>query len=235
MTFGVKPSRNRSRADDQRGAVLVEAAMIFMLLFMIIFGIVEFGLQLKDSQSITNAVRAAVRSASADPRDANNTYNTVAVTAEAAGQKALGAAAPQILWVYKADPATGYAIGDSPAGSFTSCTYCEIYNWDRSQSPPAWKCVSGCAADGSASSWLSKGSGSDPSAQYVCTSDPTGGTVTFKAGTNTTGAYSGPDTIGVYLKITHQNITGFFGSTKTMTDHAVARLEPVALNEACWG
>ena len=220
----------------ERGAVLVEAAMVFMILFTIVFGVVEFSLQLKDSLSVTNAVRSAARSASADPRDTNNTYNVVAVNAETAAQAAVGATAPQVLWIYKADPATGYAIGDSPAGSFSSCTYCEIYNWDTTKTPAAWKCVSGCASNGAATSWQSYGTGTTSSAQYVCLQAPPNGSgFAAQPGTNTSGSYAGPDTIGVYVRISHKNITGLFGATKTITDHAVARLEPVALNVACWG
>ena len=36
------------------------------------------------------------------------------------------------------------------------------------------------------------------------------------------------DQIGVYLKVKHPYVTKMFGSTITLTDHAVFRFEPVA-------
>ena len=44
-----------------------------------------------------------------------------------------------------------------------------------------------------------------------------------------------PDSIGIYLKATHKMITGLFGSTKTLTDHTVFRLEPVPTGQTCSG
>jgi len=221
---------HRGRPDRQRGAVLVESALVFGLLFTIIFGIVEFGLQFKDSLAISNAVRAGARSASAGSRVSS--YNVLAVNAVTTGQAAVGNAAPQVLWIYKADPATGYPVGDSPAGSFTSCTYCERYSWDSVGKQ--WTCTSGCDTTQSlpypALSWPSTGSSA---AQYACVTAPGGFTPT--SGTNTSGQYAGPDSIGIYLKILHKNVTGFFGSTVTLSDHAVARLEPVPLNQSCYG
>jgi len=235
MTTHPTPDRRRRllRASrNQRGAVLVEAAMVFMILFTIVFGIVEFGLQFKDSLTVTSAVRAGVRSASAATR--NSSYNIIAVNSVVAAQSALGGNEPQTLWIYKADPATGYAVGDSPAGSFTSCTYCEQYTWDTGTS--TWTCINNTCDTSSgtppypAKSWPGMNSAS---AQYSCITAPGGYTPT--AGTITTGTNSGPDSVGVYLKILHKNITGLFGANKVIQDHAVARLEPVALNQTCYG
>ena len=53
-------------------------------------------------------------------------------------------------------------------------------------------------------SWPATGSGS----QYACTASP------------------GPDSLGVYLKVRHDMVTGFFGATKMLTDYTVVDLEP---------
>jgi hypothetical protein len=47
--------------DNQRGTAAVETAVIFMLLMMFIFGIIEFGLLLFDKHILTNASREGAR------------------------------------------------------------------------------------------------------------------------------------------------------------------------------
>ena len=47
--------------DNQRGAAAVETAIIFILLMMFIFGIIEFGLLLFDKHILTNASREGAR------------------------------------------------------------------------------------------------------------------------------------------------------------------------------
>ena len=48
------------------------------------------------------------------------------------------------------------------------------------------------------------------------------------------GVTPGPDALGVYLKVRHDMLTGFFGSTKTLTDNTVVRLEPLPIS-SCQG
>jgi TadE-like protein len=48
------------------------------------------------------------------------------------------------------------------------------------------------------------------------------------------GTSPGPDALGVYLKVRHDMLTGFFGSTKTLTDSTVVRLEPLPIS-SCQG
>jgi TadE-like protein len=44
---------------------------------------------------------------------------------------------------------------------------------------------------------------------------------------------SGPDSVGVYLVYKHSFITGIFGQTMTLTDHAVLNFEPVPPTQGC--
>lgn len=50
------------KRDTQRGAALVEFAMVLPLLMVILMGIIEFGIILYDKSVITNASREAARS-----------------------------------------------------------------------------------------------------------------------------------------------------------------------------
>ena len=241
-----KARRVRAGRENERGAVLVEAAMAFLILFTIVFGIVEFGLQFKDSLTVTNAVRAGARAGSAATR--TQSYNVVVVNAVTTAQSAVGAGAPTDLWVYKADLKTGMPIdssGNAEPDFSHGCSFCEQYTWSGSQ----WTCTSGCDTSAGtpypAQSWpgVDSEAGATPdNTQYSCLSAPAGypnigGTHTGLSNDpyGTGNAWAGPDEIGVYLRIVHKNITGLFGSTKVLTDHAVARLEPVALTQTCSG
>jgi len=56
-----------SRRNDS-GAAAVEAALILPIFFFLLFGIIDFALVIKDSNAVSNAVRAAGRSMSAVPK-----------------------------------------------------------------------------------------------------------------------------------------------------------------------
>lgn len=56
----------RRRARDQRGAAAVEFALVFPLLLLIVFGILDFGWMLMKANLVNNAARDAVRIASLD-------------------------------------------------------------------------------------------------------------------------------------------------------------------------
>lgn len=51
------PDRRR----EERGATLVEAALVYPLLFLLLFGIVEFGLAFKDYLTVSHAARDGAR------------------------------------------------------------------------------------------------------------------------------------------------------------------------------
>ncbi len=46
---------------SERGSALIEFALVFMLLMLLLFGIIEFGLMLYDEQVLTNAAREGAR------------------------------------------------------------------------------------------------------------------------------------------------------------------------------
>ena len=56
-------STNRRRRGAERGVALVEFALVVPVLFLVVFGIVEFGITLNDYQSIRQGVREGARQA----------------------------------------------------------------------------------------------------------------------------------------------------------------------------
>jgi Flp pilus assembly protein TadG len=55
------PERRRRRGDDERGAALVEFALILMLFFLMIFGMIEFGVDYNNYISVRNGAREGAR------------------------------------------------------------------------------------------------------------------------------------------------------------------------------
>ena len=66
----------------ERGATAVETAIVFPLLVVMFFGILEFGLMFKNTHSFSEASRSGARVASAMPR--TDGYEEVAADAVAA-------------------------------------------------------------------------------------------------------------------------------------------------------
>ncbi len=66
----MRPSPEAGHGSSDRGAVIVEAAFILPILFLLIFGMIEIGGALKSYSSAANAVRAGGRMASVAGNDA---------------------------------------------------------------------------------------------------------------------------------------------------------------------
>jgi len=47
------------------------------------------------------------------------------------------------------------------------------------------------------------------------------------------GAPTNTDYLGVYVRVRHDYFTGLFGSSRTLTDHTVLRLEPLPAAQGC--
>ncbi len=95
------PRRHRRRL-DQRGAALVEAAIVMPLLLMLIFGMIEFGFLFKDSLTVANAARAGARVGSSAGNDPLADYNILKSV-----QGASGLTNVKKIVVFKASGPTG--------------------------------------------------------------------------------------------------------------------------------
>jgi TadE-like protein len=114
----------RARAGGERGAVLVETAILIPVIILITFGLIEFSSAYQSASVATGAVRAAARTASAEAL--LPTFATDAATAAATALHTVGATEPQVLWIYRAN-----ASGLPESGGFTNCTtHCISYNWN---------------------------------------------------------------------------------------------------------
>ncbi len=111
----------------ERGAVLVEFAIILPLLLTITFGIIEFSGAYHDSAIASDAARAGGRVGSA--LATQNGYASSVVDAVDAAFATLPPGAPQELWIYKAN-GNGYP---GTGNSFNTCgANCIKYVWNSS-------------------------------------------------------------------------------------------------------
>lgn len=113
------------RTRREGGAVAVEAALVTPVLILLVFGILEFGMFFKDWLAVSNAVRAGVRIASAEPRI--TTYAADAAASVAREGSALQMSEVEELWVYRAR-SDGLPVGS--ASGFDSCSDCAKFTWD---------------------------------------------------------------------------------------------------------
>lgn len=115
--------RPRLRRDD-RGAALVEMAILLPVLIIVVFGIIEWSAAYHDASVTADATRSGGRMASAESLNAS--YATNAASAVAATLQSLPASEPQEMWVYKAN-SNGYPGGGA---DFSTCsTNCIKYTW----------------------------------------------------------------------------------------------------------
>ncbi len=120
-------SRTPRRARGERGAVIVEFALVLPLLVSLTFGIVEFSSAYHASSTIADATRAGGRVGSALATE--STYASRIADAVAATLQTLPADEPQELWIYRAN-AQGYP--GSGTGFTTCAANCIRYQWNPS-------------------------------------------------------------------------------------------------------
>lgn len=205
-------SRTRQRRQGQRGAVAVEAALVTPLLMLLLLGMLEMSLMMRDVVSTNSAVRTGARSASAaagsgpgtceasaDPPPCTPaTAPQVAQVAADSIQKA-GSAMPKssIEWilVYSANT-QGYPL---PTGNtnLVCSSKCVKYVWDNGLSRFRY----------SSGSWSS-------ASINACLNDPN------------------RESVGIVMQVRHPWQTGLFGSGITLQERSVMQFEPLP-NESC--
>jgi hypothetical protein len=183
-----------------QGVVLVEAVFILPVLIFIVMAIFEFGLLFAASSTTQSSTRDGVRFGSANYAVAGSN-DAAADQIAAAVAKDLSARTgfdtPIKLFVYKADDK-----GEPTMGGFANCTKdCYRYTWDAATS--SWK------RDLLSPKW--------PLPSACINIDPND----TNAGLNTL------DSIGVYVEVRHDYLTGAFGSSQLIKEHSVSRLEPL--------
>jgi Flp pilus assembly protein TadG len=115
--------RGRFDRARERGAVLVETAILIPVIIVITFGMIEFSSAYQSSSIASASARTAARTASAEAL--LPTYATDAAAAAATALKTVSANEPVEMWIYRAN-----AAGYPESGGFSTCTtHCIKYTW----------------------------------------------------------------------------------------------------------
>jgi hypothetical protein len=181
----------------ERGVTMIEAAFVTPVFFMLILGVIEISLAMNDNLALSHSVRAGTRVASASGNDVYADYGIVqSVRRESA---ALPRAQIKMIVVYKATE-----IGEPPSITCKNGTpvedVCNVYTPTDFTEPKAdYGCKDAETLD-----------------KYWC---PYERNVILTSST-------GPDFVGVWMKIEHPWVTKMFGNTLTLTDSSVIQLEP---------
>ncbi len=117
-------SRQEGGVHQERGAVLVEAAIVLPILLLLVAGVVEFGVGFHEASSMAAAARAGARSASAMPK--NQSFAVAAADAATQQLGGITSTAPQSIWIFHVATGTNGPIG----GSLVTCTECQGFPWD---------------------------------------------------------------------------------------------------------
>ena len=195
------PDARRDRGE--RGAVLVEAAIVIPILMMITLGIIEYGGAYREDAAVADARPAPAPGwrrrlpktdfgCTAGPR-----APTPALTVAAAVSSALqsfGANAPQQLWIYKVGVDGQHAR--------------------RSRAAPTVSVTTGTRRRRRSARQHARYRLARHEAERLRAAGP-------------------PDQIGVYVKAKHTAVTRMFGGDRTLTGTTIMRLEPYVGTLAC--
>jgi Flp pilus assembly protein TadG len=208
---------NRCTTDD--GAILVEAAMIFPILFYMLFGVFEIGMLFRSYLTVGNGLRAGIRTAAIAGDDVDTDYRIIqAVKTEMA---AIDPNSIVKIVVYRANPPSATS-GPKPVPaacadptntspmSVGSPDYCNVYvpsrDFATSRTAADYNCLN--------QTWSTGWCPTDRFSALKATGTPVNGP---------------PDWVGVTIVVNHKYFTGLFGKTKTLSDTMVAQIEPKSL------
>jgi hypothetical protein len=196
----VSSLRRRARGDD--GAVLVEAALLFPLLLLMVFGIMDIGFGFRDRLTVQTAIRSGVRAGSAMGADRAADYEVLQGIRSAIAD--IPSAKIERIVVFRSATVGGAVPVQCAAGVATSIGTepCNVYT----------------AAD------LVR-----PRSDFtgVSTCDPSAPDKDWCPTSRETRASVGTDYIGVWIRVQHDAVSGVLpvGGVKII-DTVVMRIEP---------
>jgi TadE-like protein len=185
------------RQRSERGAVAVEAALVTPLLVLLVFGIIEMSLLMRDAAGVTNQVRAGARIAATEasagrPVGASTpTLGDDAVNAIANAGSSMPLDSVNWILVYQANQ-YGYPLPANNKTNITCSSNCIKYVWST------------------ASNKFVRDSGSwDTSTINACVNDPN------------------RQSVGIAMSATHSWITGLFGNGIDVPARLMMQFEPL--------
>ncbi|MDG1409976.1 MAG: pilus assembly protein [Acidimicrobiales bacterium] len=189
----------RMRGDS--GAVIVESAIITPLLMLFVFGIFEFGFAFRDYLAVANSARDGAREASVAADAADADYRMLRSIQRASVALPDGVIERIVIWEAAGPTDT---VPTSCKNGTPVTGICNVYD-AADLSVPEYQF--GCQE-------IASGDLFNSPDRFWCPID------------RKVIAGSGLDFVGVYVQITHDYITGFFGDSVEFDDHIVLKVEP---------
>ena len=195
----------------ERGAVLVEAALLTPILLLLVFGTMEMGYAFYGKLTVSHMSVAGARAASGGANDVLSDYNTLQAVKDAA---------------------TGYADSD--------ISLVVIYRAASSDDRVPSACLTASVANSSSVRGCNRYTGASlslASSQFGCVGPPGPTTkddnfwcpTARKTALLADAGNGPPDYVGVYVKAVHHNLFGLFGRSFTFTSDTVIKIEPRTL------
>jgi hypothetical protein len=221
--------RSRRTARDQGGSLVVESAIIFPLLFLLVFGALEYGLLFKDDLTGSNAVRTGGRTLSASTSKFADQAALQALRPAAAGfQGGLEHVSRVVVYIATcANPASYTSATTSRCGSAPPIGRLEEMGDGTSPCIPKSQTV---GIDGYCNIYtaehLTSAFVNDP-ANWGCDTSGTWTRDAYWCPEQRVALQSvGTDYVGLRIEYEHDWVTGLFGTTREMSDDVIFRLEP---------
>lgn len=215
-SIGSEAPRGGTRVAGDEGSVIVESALVFPVLFFILFGIIEVGLLFASYLTVGNAANAGGRAVAIYGNDLNADFELLEKVDEESA--ALAGSNIDRIVVYKASGPTD-SIDNHPA-----CKSGLGQNSGGHASPAVGSCNVYTALDLADSDVDNFDCNDDPApnkAKNYCPS---------KRKTAVQGTNGPPDYVGIYLEYEHEFFTGLFGESRELTAEVIVKLEPQSLN-----
>ncbi len=224
--------RSSVDAKRDRGATLIEAAIVMPVIMLILFGVLEMGMLFRNYLSVTQLTRDGARSASAFGRDFDADFRSVSIMKNTVDVITSGdvkrvvifdategrenARVPEVCKT--ADPTIPTSINPPPAdlnanifkhpseltaAENSAITRCNIFT------PDTWLDADryGCDDLGNAGDVPDFDLNWCPHVRDVSSED-------------------GTDYVGIWIEFEHQWVTGLFGDTIDITETTIMRIEP---------
>jgi len=216
-----RPALGRRRRRGEEGAATVEAALITGVVFFIILGILEMTFIGRDYVGVTSAARVGARIAST----AADAGPCVAETTDEV--PCPSRMVPELA--QQAADEIGRSVVSLPKESIK---YLLVYKANQSGNPSVTRAtptLAGCVTECVAYKWY-------PSQQrfryFQGTWDSSRIDACATSRKSADGSSGKLDTVGVKIAVDHKFLSGLFGRTMELGDHAVMKFEPLA-NKGC--
>jgi Flp pilus assembly protein TadG len=195
----------------ERGAVLVEAALLTPIILLLVFGTMEMGYAFYGKLTVNHMSVAGARAASGGANDVLSDYSTLQAVEDAA--TGYGDSDISLIVIYRAANTDDRVPNGCLTASVTNSAS-----------------VRGCNRYTGASLALA-------STQFGCVGPPGPTTkidnfwcpTTRKTALLPDAGNGPPDYVGVYVKAVHHNLFGLFGPSFTFTSDTVIKIEPRTL------